>query len=112
MNQSPSGAVRGDESETLLTLVMPPALSDLLVDWLLEQPEVVGFISLPVNGYGGEEHAMTAGEKVAGYRRGWMIQTHMGQKKAGELLRRLKEDFAGSEIHYWMTPLMVGGHLD
>ncbi len=112
MNQSQLEAIRDEEGETLLTLVMPPALSDLLVDWLLEQPEVVGFISLPVNGYGGEEHAMTAGEKVAGYRKGWMIQTHMRHKTAHELLKRLKETFAGSEIHYWMTPLIVGGHLN
>lgn len=111
MNDSPMDRMKDEEDEALLTLVMPPALSDLLVDWLLEQPEVVGFISLPVNGHGGEEHAMSAAEKVAGYRKGWMIQTHMPQKKACELLARLKESFAGSEIHYWMTPLIVGGNL-
>ncbi len=111
MNPSQLEAIRHQEGEALLTLVMPPALSDLLVDWLLEQPEVVGFISLPVNGHDGEEHAMSAAEKVAGYRKGWMVQTHMPQKKACELLASLKESFAGSEIHYWMTPLIVGEHL-
>lgn len=111
MNPSQLEAIRHQEGEALLTLVMPPALSDLLVDWLLEQPEVVGFISLPVNGHDGEEHAMSAAEKVAGYRKGWMVQTHMPQKKACELLARLEKSFAGSEIHYWMTPLIVGGHL-
>jgi len=100
-----------EEGEALLSLVLPPALSDLLVDWLLEQPEVSGFISLPVNGYGGLEHTMSAAEKVAGYRRGWMIQTHMSQKNACALLKRLKQQFEGSDIHYWMTPLVVGGHL-
>lgn len=111
MNPSQLKAIRDQEGEALLTLVMPPALSDLMVDWLLEQSEVVGFISLPVNGHGGEEHAMSAAEKVAGYTKGWMIQTHMPQKKACELLTRLEKSFAGSEIHYWMTPLIVGGHL-
>ncbi len=100
------------QDEALLSLVFPPALNDLLVDWLLEQPEVKGFISLPVNGHGGSEHSMSAAEKVAGYRKGAMIQTHMPQKKACELLRRLKKVFHGSDIHYWMTPLIVGGHLE
>jgi len=111
MNDSQLQALRDQEGEALLTLVMPPALSDPLVDWLLEQPEVAGFISLPVNGHGGEEHAMSAAERVAGYRKGWMIQTHLPQKTACALLERLKETFAGSEIHYWMTPLIVGGRL-
>ena len=112
MNMDPAETNQDPEDEALLSLVMPPALSDLLVDWLLEQPEVVGFISLPVNGHGGEEHAMTAAEKVAGYRKGWMIQTHLPQHQACELLNRLKATFSGGEIHYWLTPLIVGGHLN
>ncbi|HFE47680.1 MAG TPA: DUF3240 domain-containing protein [Chromatiaceae bacterium] len=101
-----------DHDEALLSLVLPPPLSDPVVDWLLEQPEVTGFISLPVNGHGGSEHSMSAAEKVAGYRRGWMIQTHLPRASACELLGRLKQQFSGSDIHYWMTPLIVGGHLD
>jgi creatinine amidohydrolase/Fe(II)-dependent formamide hydrolase-like protein len=107
-----STAQPGDSAaEALLTLVMPPTLTDPLVDWLLEQPEVTGFISLPVNGHGGEVHAMSAAEQVAGYRKGWMVQTHLPQQQARELLARLAQDFAASEIHYWMTPLIAGGHL-
>ncbi|WP_456413037.1 DUF3240 family protein [Thiolapillus sp.] len=111
MNMNKLEKHQEEGGEALLSLVLPPALSDMLVDWLLEQPEVAGFISLPVNGHGGSEHTMSAAEKVAGYRRGWMIQTHMPQKSACELLQRLKQEFAGSDIHYWMTPLVVGGHL-
>jgi len=111
VNSASLDQIQEEEKEALLSLVVPPSLSDPLIDWLLEQPEVAGFISLPVNGHGGSEHVMTAAEKVAGYRKGWMIQTHLPQKAACELLRRLKEDFAGSEVHYWITPLVVGGHL-
>ncbi len=97
--------------ESLLSLVVPPALSDPLIDWLLEQPEVAGFISLPVNGYGGAEHAMTAAERVAGYRRGWLVQTHLPEARAMALLERIKERFSGCELHYWITPLSTAGHL-
>jgi len=112
MNATRLDDIQEEENEALLTLVLPPALSDMLVDWLLEQPEVEGFISLPVNGHGGSEHSMSAAEKVAGYRKGWMVQTHMPQKAACGLLGRLKQEFRGSDIHYWMTPLIVGGHLE
>ena len=112
MNMDPADTPHDPEDQALLTLVMPPALSGLLVDWLLEQPEVVGFISLPVNGHGGGEHSMTAAEKVAGYRKGWLVQTHLPKSKARALLARLQQEFTGSEIHYWMTPLIVGGHLN
>jgi hypothetical protein len=64
-----------------------------------------------VNGHGGAEHHMTTTERVAGYRCGWMIQTHLPPKQACMLLEKLKRDFAGSEIHYWMTPLIVAGNL-
>ncbi len=96
----------------LLTLVLPPTLADLVSDWLLEQPEVSGFISLPVNGHGGSEHAMSAAEKVAGYRRGWMIQTHLPENDAQTVLQRLKQAFAGSDIHFWLAPLISCGHLE
>ncbi len=111
MNLKPFDSIQGEDSEVLLTLVLSPALSDALVDWLLEQSEVKGFISLPVNGHGGSEHAMSAAEKVAGYCRGWMVQTHLPQKQAYLLLKRLEQQFAGSDIHYWMTPLIVGRSL-
>ncbi len=98
-------------AQALLTLVLPPPLVDPLVDWLLEQPEVTGFVSLSVNGHGGSEHAMNAAEKVAGYRKSQMIQTHLPRKQASSLLQNLKQQFAGSNIHYWITPLIAGGHL-
>ncbi len=96
----------------LLTLVLPPTLADPVGDWLLEQPEVSGFISLPVNGHGGSEHTMSAAEKVAGYRRGWMIQAHLPENDAQTVLQRLRQAFAGSDIHFWLAPLISCGHLE
>lgn len=111
MNTARSEELEKEQDEALLSLVFPPALNDLLVDWLLEQPQIKGFISLPVNGHGGSEHSMSAAEKVAGYRKAVMIQTHMPRRDACDLLSRLKQDFQGSDIHYWLAPLIEGGHL-
>jgi hypothetical protein len=60
MNDSRLESIRDEEGEALLTLVMPVTLADLVADWMLEQPQVQGFISLPVNGHGAAEHHMTA----------------------------------------------------
>ena len=111
MKMSSDNKMETPAGETLLSLIAPPNLVDPLVDWLLEQEEITGFISLPVNGHGGAEHGMSESEKVAGYRRGWMLQTHMPEQHAMEVLHRLKQFFKGSDIHYWMTPLLSGGHL-
>ena len=108
MNATTSPATPAD---ALLTLILPPPLADPVSDWLLEQHEITGFVSLPVNGHGGAEHGMSAAEKVAGYRRGWMIQTHLPEPSAQALLERLRETFAGSDIHFWLAPLSACGHL-
>ncbi len=97
--------------QALLTLIMPPDLADPLTDWLLEQPEISGFISLPVNGHGGEEHCMTPAERVAGYRKNQMFQTHLSLEHAQTVLDRLKHAFNGSDIHFWLSPLFASGHL-
>jgi len=111
MNATEIDHTQTASAELLLSLIVPPNLVDPLVDWLLERQAVSGFIRLPVNGHGGAEHSMTEAEKVAGYRKGWMLQTHMSEENASDVLNRLKQDFKGSDIHYWITPILAGGHL-
>ncbi len=97
--------------ECLVSLVIPPALADPLVDWLLEQPQISGFTSQPINGHGGSEHVMTPAEQVAGYQKQVLVQIHLPYTDLDEFLGRLKERFAGGSVHYWVAPLLAAGHL-
>jgi hypothetical protein len=40
-----------------------------------------------------------------------MFFTHLEQNVAERVLERLRADFAGADIHYWMVPVLVAGHL-
>ena len=99
------------ESQALLSLVVAPGVEDAMVDWLLENKHVSGFTSYSINGHGASLHSMTAAERVAGHRRMILFQSYLPRKRANTLLVELKTDFEGSGIHYWMTPLIQGGHL-
>jgi hypothetical protein len=99
------------ESQALLSLVVAPGVEDAMVDWLLEHKYVSGFTSYSINGHGASLHSMTAAERVAGHRRMILFQSYLPRKRANTLLVELKLAFEGSGIHYWMTPLIQGGHL-
>ena len=111
-NPNPIDLPDDDEPQALLSLVVAPAVEDALVDWLLEHEEVTGFTSFPINGHGASVHSMTASERVAGRRRMILFQSYMPQAQACALLGELKTAFKGSGVHYWMTRLIAGGHLE
>ena len=100
------------ESQVLLSLVISPQVEDAVVDWLLEQEEIGGFTSLQVSGHGTSTHAMNLAEQVAGRRRQVMFQTYLPDADAVTLVKGLEEAFAGSGMHYWLTPVITSGHLD
>jgi len=95
----------------LLYLIVAPSVADAVAEWLLEHPSVTGFSSSPIAGHGSSEQAMTLAEQVAGRQRRVMFFTHLGSTDADALLDRLRQDFAGADIHYWTTPVEHFGHL-
>jgi len=95
----------------LLTLIIPAAIEDVVVDWLLEQQGFTGFNSMMVNGYGLDEKNMTLPEKVTGKTYRIMFQMHMDDTLSEFILENLKQDFPTSDIHYMITPLSSAGNL-
>ena len=100
------------ENQVLLSLVISPEVEDPVVDWLLEQEQISGFTSLPVSGHGTSPHSMSLAEQVAGRRRQVMFQTYLEEPDAVALIKGLEEAFAGSGMHYWLTPVITSGHLE
>jgi len=99
-------------SSCLLNLVVSPEIVSAVTDWLLEQSEVSGFSSYPIAGHGSSEHSMTLAEKVAGTRRQVLFMLELPCEEADMLLERIRIEFAGSGIHYWLQPVLQSGHLD
>lgn len=95
----------------LLTVIVAPAIEDAVVDWLLEQ-DVAGFTSMPVRGHGASPRSMALGEQVTGRSHRVMFQAHLDCDAARALAATLAREFEGSGIHYWLTPVLEGGHLE
>lgn len=97
---------------TMLTIIIPAALEEVLIDWLLEQDDIVGFNSLPIYGHGSsKESQMSMAERVTGKSARVMFQTHVELEGAKNILGRLKKQFASSDIHYMIRPLIDAGNL-
>lgn len=95
----------------LLTLIADPGLEESLVDWLLRYEAQYGFTSSRIDGHSSQLDGLTLAEQVAGRRRLIRFQMGVDENELGFLLERLKLDFAGSGIQYWVVPAIAGGKV-
>jgi hypothetical protein len=98
--------------ECLLAIILTPALEEDLVDWLLGQEHLSGFSSMPISGHGTGQTALSIAEQVTGRQRKVMFHVHGSESILRDVLADLKVNFKGTGIHYWLMPLLEGGHLD
>lgn len=96
---------------TMLSIIVPVAIDDVIIDWLLEQDDIHGFNSLSIFGHGSDEDVMSIGEKVSGKSRRTMFQTHVEEDLAKAILSRLKKAYPSSDIHYMIRPMIDAGNL-
>lgn len=98
-------------NDCLLSLVVNPAVEDAVTDWLLEQDAVSGFSKHPIAGHGSSERSMTLAEQVAGRQRQVLFQLQLPCTVARLLLEQIRTEFRGSGMHYWLVPVLDGGHV-
>jgi len=99
-------------SESLLTLVCPPSLERPISDWLLEYENISGFTSMRAHGHGSDPRVLNLLEQVEGRKKQVMFQIHMNAVTAEEMMAEFKNAFKGTDIHYWLLPVIEAGHLD
>jgi hypothetical protein len=97
--------------QCLLVLIVSPAMENTLVDWLLEREDIPGFTSVAVSGHGASASSLSAAEQVAGKQRQVMFQLHLQEDVATTIIEGVSDAFAGSGVHYWITPVLASGHL-
>lgn len=95
----------------LLTLIAAPGLEEPLVDWLLQYEAQYGFVSFRVEGHSSQLEGLTLAEQVAGRRRLIRFQMCVDKKELDFLLERLKLDFQGTGIQYWVVPVIAVGKV-
>ena len=98
-------------TQVLLSLITPPAIEGMVVDWLLEHNELSGFTSFEVDGHGSSVNSMSLSEQVRGRRREIMFQVYLDETLSKVIIEKLKADFSGTGIHYWIVPVVEQGRL-
>lgn len=95
----------------LITLIADPGLEEPLIDWLLRHEDRFGFTSSPLYGHSSQTKGLNLAEQVAGRKRQLRFQLCVDGETRDRLIDRLKLDFAGSGIHYWVLPVMAEGRV-
>ncbi|MBD9359773.1 DUF3240 family protein [Methylomonas sp. BW4-1] len=93
----------------LLTVNVPPSLEEALVDCLLSLEWSQGFTSFPANVHDHNQQGLSLAEQVAGHQRKIRFQMYVERQNISALLTKLKADFTGSGLHYWLVPAIEQG---
>lgn len=98
--------------DCLLTLVVPSALEEDLLDLLRSQPRLApGFTLVPAQGMGAHIHLASSMEQVRGRARRVLVQLVLAQAQIQPLIALLREAFPTPQVTYWATPLLAFGRL-
>jgi hypothetical protein len=98
-------------AEALVVLNVPPSLEEPLVDWLLAREDGAGFTSFPVFGHSTRHDHLSAAEQVSGRQRRQQFQVQMAAVAVEQFLDDVRASLGGAGIHYWVIPVIGGGHL-
>ena len=96
-------------SQQLLTIITLPSMQDAMIDWLLEQENLSGFNTAQVYGHGARHTDMSLLEQVTGRQKRTQFTAYADEAVISSVLKKLKLDFAGSGLHYLVTPLVEAG---
>jgi hypothetical protein len=93
----------------LLTLVLPVALEDAVLELLLEHPATESFSSSPARGHGAHESRLSVSEQVAGWRREVRIEVLVAAEQEAALRESLGARLPTPEVRYWTLPVSAAG---
>jgi hypothetical protein len=99
-------------NQSLLTLICSPSLERPISNWLLEHEKISGFTTKHAYGHGSKPDTLNLIEQVEGRKKQIVFQIHVTSEIAEAIINDLKEDFKGTDIHYWLVPVIAAGRLD
>jgi hypothetical protein len=92
--------------DRLVIINAPSSLEEMLVDSLLTLESEHGFSSFPVNVHHHENIGLSLAEQVSGRQRQICFQIHVDEDGAKLLFERLKAEFSGAGLQYWVVPML------
>lgn len=98
--------------DCLLTLALPQALEEEMLDLLLSHPDMApGFTVVHGQGVGAHIELSSAMEQVQGRARRVIVQVALSQAQLPALLAILRDTLPSPQIAYWVVPLLAFGRL-
>ena len=99
------------EQTAAVTLNVPPAFEERLVDWLLERDGAQGFTSYAAFGHGARQDGLSVAEQVSGRQRRLEFRVELPRSDLDAFLAALTEAFAGHDLYYFVSLVERSGHL-
>lgn len=97
------------EQEYLVTINIPPSLEDHVIDCLLTLEAERGFSSFAVDMHHHLNRGLTIAEQVTGRQKALRLQVYVTEQGRLQLLSKLREEFAGAGLYYWIIPVVEHG---
>ncbi len=101
-----------DGYDCLLTLALPDALEEEVLDHLATVPNWVrGFTTYRAEGFGAGAKLRSAMEQVRGRSRRHLVQILMRDEHVAPLVASLRSRFSSDEMAWWTVPLSGFGRF-
>lgn len=98
-------------SELCLTLLCPPEVEESLLDLLLLSANATVFTSTATAAHGLSHENLDQTEQVMGRARTTQVQVILAVADQSPLLLALRQQFAGTGVRYWLTPVIESGEI-
>ena len=93
-------------AQGLLIMVASPNLEEMLVDVLLEMPEISGFTSSEVSGHGAHGAVLSLMEQVTGRQKRIQFMVYGLFEDLQKITASLKNQFEQADIRYILIPTL------
>jgi len=104
-------AVNADS--VLLTLIVPHAVEDSVLDLLLAHPDLVkGFTTTRGEGHGAAVELLAPREQVRGSARRLAVRMVTARATADAVIALLREHLPRANLFYWITPVLDAGRIE
>jgi hypothetical protein len=98
--------------DCLVTLALPRALEEEVLDTLMAHPDLVpGFTVLHGHGLGAHVELASTMERVQGRAYRVFVQVALPQARLSALLEALTQALENPKITYWVVPLLAFGRF-
>ena len=97
--------------EYLITINVPPSIEESIVDCLLTFETATGFSSFNINAHDHKNEGFSLAEQVTGRQNKVRFQMYVQEQDLQALIAKLKENFAGAGIQYWILSIDDSGYI-